>query len=517
MLRWRWGLCWLALLASCAALASPWPTRGWPRASPESQGVDSAALAALYEAVAEPRLRVDSVLIVRHGHIVSEAYFAPYEAGLLHDLRSAAKSVLGCLVGVALQRGQLLSVDQTLEPYFPEHFQAGRGADPRQRAITLGHLLEMRAGIEWREWPYDERSDVLRMAASGDAVRYILQQPMRDVPGERFHYSGAAPQLLAAVLLRATGVDAAAYARRELFEPLGITTSRWRTDSQGRAIGESGLSLQPRDLAKIGLLVLRDGIWDGRRLLPAGWVPMVGTRARTHGLPERLGLPPRYAGLWWIDERVPMAVASGRHGQYLVVLPRHDALVVVTAKTSDSEAEPLRLSDFVVQRVLPALRGDRALPENRAAQRRLEATLARLTAERALAGVRMPDAARRFMGQSYAIDPNPLGWTRISIAADTNAQGRLVLRWQPGSATGLPGQLELPLSFEGRFQRSTPTAQDVYASRAVWKDDKTLVVELQDLQGAVETELRLRFIDQALELSVTNGDGLQVMVKGRRD
>ena len=112
---------------------------------------DSKALIALYEVIAQPALHADSVLIVRNGHVVSEAHFAPYEAGLVHDLRSVTKSVLGTLIGIALEQGRIRALEQPVMSFFPEH----RAIDPRQRTMTVEHLLDMRAGIEWREWPYD--------------------------------------------------------------------------------------------------------------------------------------------------------------------------------------------------------------------------------------------------------------------------------------------------------------------------------------------------------------------------
>lgn len=504
----------LAAWLAAAAWASPWPTREWERASPESQGVDPAGLLRLNEALARPPLRVDSVLVVRHGRVVGETYFEPYAPGLLHDLRSVTKSVLGTLVGIAIRRGELKSLDQTIESFFPEHFNdSRRRIDPRQRAITIAHLLNMRAGIEWREWPYDEQSDVLRMAASADPVRYILERPMREAPGRRFHYSGAAPQLLAAILQRATGLDAAAYARRELFAPLGISNFRWRTDARGNPLGESGLSLQPTDLAKIGLLILRDGQWEGRRLLPPHWLSDLLARAQPHGLSMQRGLPPRYSALWWVDDRVPLAAAIGRHGQHLMLLPQQDALVVVVAKTADAE-QPLKLAELAATRVLPAMRGRTPLRPDPAARTRLDA-MAR--AARALPAVVPPsETSTRMLNRPYALESNPLLWTELSVEQAAADGARLVLRWRAPSAPTASGRLELPFTWDGEWQRTFLTAEYVIACRAGWQGESMLHIELQDLQSAVVTELRLQFSKGgALALDVSDGDGLRFSTTGR--
>jgi CubicO group peptidase (beta-lactamase class C family) len=153
---------WVALACVNPAWSAPWPTAAWPESTPEAQGVDSAALRDFHEAVSASGARVDSVLLIRNGQVLSEVYFAPYRAGIPHDLRSVTKTVIGMLVGTAIQKHDLRSIDQRVM----EHLPTQGPRDVRRSAMTIRHLLAMRAGIQWREWPYDSNSDVLRMAAS---------------------------------------------------------------------------------------------------------------------------------------------------------------------------------------------------------------------------------------------------------------------------------------------------------------------------------------------------------------
>lgn len=501
----------LLVCPACWAMASPWPTTDWAVSTPEAQGVDSKALIGLYERIAQPGLEPDSVLIVRNGHVISEAAFAPYEPGFVHDLRSVTKSVLGTLVGIALEQGRIPALGQPVMPYFAEHGVP----DPRQRAMTVEHLLDMRAGIRWREWPYDVQSDVLRMAASPDWVRYILDQPVRDQPGADFHYSGAAPHLLSAMLRRATGQGASAFAAQHLFRPLGIVEAKWLSDPQGNSIGESGLSLKPRDLAKIGLLYLRDGVWEGKRLLPPWWVPRLFGASKAHDIDQRRGLPPRYGLLWWVDAQVPMAVASGRHGQHLVILPRHDTILVLTAKTPDLGVQPLDISSLVTASLLPALRETGALPPNPDAQARLREFLRTVTAPSPLRGIGMPELALRVSGRSYRFESNPLGLASLSVRFSRDRQARLETHWRAKTAQGREGRLALSFGSDGSYLKGEATPFGTFASRGAWQDEATLLFQTEALENSVATQMRLHFRDDKLELTVTDGDGSNVSLEGR--
>jgi CubicO group peptidase (beta-lactamase class C family) len=500
------------LLIACwvtAATAAPWPTTTWAESAPEAQGVDSAALVGLYEALGSGGARNDSVLLVRHGYIVSEVYFAPYRSGIPHDLRSVTKTVVGMLVGAAIQRHALRSVDQRVFELLPGH----ASNDARKAELTIGHLLEMRTGVRWREWPYDSQSDVIRMAASPNWVKYILDRPMATNPGTSFQYAGAAAHLLSAVLTRATGESAATYAGSELFGPLGITQYVWLKDPQGNSIGESGLSLMPRDLAKLGYLHLHDGVWDGSHLLPEGWVRRIFLQASPHGLRSPL-LPPQYETLWWVDKSVPMAIASGRHGQTLVVLPTQDAVLVMTGKTDDVSDSPLNVPALVRARLIPALHSQ-PLPQNTTAQRRLRETTARLSALSVLPGIPTPAMARAVSGRRYAFGPNRQNISSIRLDLSGSGPSAFTMAWRSQATPAGEVPLTRPFGGDGRFALSAPTYWGTFASRGRWIDAKTLLIQSEAQQGSTTTTLQFRFTGNLVELTVTDNDGTHDRLTGR--
>jgi CubicO group peptidase (beta-lactamase class C family) len=354
----------LALATRSAAEApvapTPWPTQAWPEASPESVGLDPAALAALdAEFAAFAHGYIDGMLVIRHGRLVFERsyahdyvalfagkdqrrgpynYYDPdwhpyYKGSALHTLQSVSKSVTSALVGVAIARGELPGVAVEARRYF-EGFRLN--GDSRQAGMTLRDLLTMTSGISWDEdsVPYtDPKNSCARMEASDDWVQFVLDQPMAEPPGRVFVYNSGVTQLIAQVLRRATGRWPDEYAAEHLFGPLGITRFYWKRTPTGLADAEGGLYLEPRDLAKLGLLFLHDGIWDGRRLLPEGWArestqPHVATG-------DGAGRELRYGYQWWAlpdpqGARFPAWAAIGYGGQRLIVVPELDLIAVFT-------------------------------------------------------------------------------------------------------------------------------------------------------------------------------------------
>jgi CubicO group peptidase (beta-lactamase class C family) len=195
----------------------PWPTKSWPVSTPEEQGMDSASLARLVENVGT--YKHDSLTIIRHGRIVTEAYYAPYVAGIRHDLRSVTKSVVGTLIGIEIQRGELDSVDHGILDFFSD--KTISNDDDSKRAMTVQHLLDMASGIKWLEKAYTPDESIMQMYRSPDRTAFVLNQPMSNTPGSQFYYNSGNPYVLSALINRKSGQSAFDFAKKELFGPLG--------------------------------------------------------------------------------------------------------------------------------------------------------------------------------------------------------------------------------------------------------------------------------------------------------
>jgi len=238
-------------------MATVWPSPDWQTASPEDEGMDSEALAKLV--VYGSARSFDSLLIARHGRLVLDAYYAPYSANIPHAVNSTTKSIVATLIAMLHADGVLDSLDHRVLDYFPDRDFAN--ADDGKKAITVQHLLNMTSGLAWDEGLGEHWRSLTELKRSRDWVRFILDRPMANQPGETFYYNSGNSHLLSALITRLTGKPAEDFARSRLFGPLGITNYSWPRDPLGQSYGGWGLSLKPRDMAKIGYLYLRRGSW----------------------------------------------------------------------------------------------------------------------------------------------------------------------------------------------------------------------------------------------------------------
>jgi CubicO group peptidase (beta-lactamase class C family) len=320
-----------------------WPTGDWREASPEAMGVDPLPLKQLDQYVQDSLPNIHGVLVVHRGYLVFEKYYQGGDADLKFEVASVTKSVTSALIGIAIQKGYLRDLDQTLNDFFPE---ALTNVDPRVKTISIKNLLTMRPGFAWSEesawsWPRD-----------GDWINYILTIPMGYAPGEKFIYTSPAVHLLSGILTKTTRMSALDFADKYLFGPLGIRERDWLTDDQGRSTGAHGLFLRMRDAAKIGFLYLNQGYWNGRQLVPAGWVADSTRRQSEGGFPEYTG----YGYLWWLttNNGYDAFYAAGYGGQYVYVVPDLDLVAVIVSKNDLPHPEN---KTIIGQFIIPAIRG----------------------------------------------------------------------------------------------------------------------------------------------------------------
>ncbi len=313
---------------------------------------------------------VHAVLLVRNGTLLFEHYRkgqderwgtsigeVRYAPDVRHDVRSISKSVVSLLVGIAVDRGLIRSIDEPVFTFFPG-FASLR--TPEKDRILVRHLLTMSSGIEWdEERPYtDPENSEIRMIFAPDSYRYAFEQPMASEPGKVWKYSGGSTTLLAAIVEKVTGKSLLAFARESLFTPLGITDVEWLNVPNGQPAAASGLRLRPRDLAKVGQLFLNGGAWNGKRVVSAAWL-QESIEPRFTGWNSN-----RYGYQWWLgrsavkDRIIDWTAAWGLGGQRLFILPTYDAVAVVTAGLYKSNTQDLVAFDILNNYVLPAL-GDK--------------------------------------------------------------------------------------------------------------------------------------------------------------
>jgi CubicO group peptidase (beta-lactamase class C family) len=357
------------LIASVAGGQTTWPTKGWPTATPAQVGLNAAVLDSIDKEIASGRYGyVDRMLVIRHGRVAydrsykqdydraygdsartknplnahdftgSYNYFNPwwhptYRRGDLHTLQSVSKTITSVVIGTAVTRGDFPSIDTPVLTFFDTTKVAN--IDARKRRLTIRHLLTMTAGFDWNEGlPYiDPRNAAVGMEGSYDWVKFTIDRPMSEDPGSRWNYNSGATELLAHIFRTATKVDIEEYAAQHLFAPLGIDRWFWKRTPAGLIDTEGGLYLEARDLAKIWYLFVKDGMWDGKRIVSHDWVQASITPAIAVGPAPNA---PRYGLKWWLyqNPRDPSRyvwAGSGFGGQVPMAIAEDDLIIVFNA------------------------------------------------------------------------------------------------------------------------------------------------------------------------------------------
>lgn len=317
----------------------------WTVGSPSSVGLDGARIDAGVDRWRQGP--VQSVLVIRHGTLAYERYLNGGSARSANNLHSASKTLIGLLLGAAIAEGSIPSLDTTLAEVMPEYF--GGPDDPR-RAITLRHLATMSSGLRWKE----DVSEYQIARRSTDWVRSVLDLGMVAAPGTTWRYSTGNTHLLSAAIARATGMSTCAFARSRLLDRMGITVEHWGVDPNGVNSGGYNVYLTAREMAKLGLLIANDGVWQGERLVPAAIV--AGMRDRAFTVDKTYG----YATTTWLRTigGHELHFAWGWGGQMVYVIPDLDIVLVITERTTDGTGvHEVDSGRFIERYLLPAIAG----------------------------------------------------------------------------------------------------------------------------------------------------------------
>ena len=302
----------------------------WKVSAPEEVGLDAEELSRMTTRI-EEQGEIDSVLIVKDGYLVLEEYYNDYDKEIQHEIYSCTKSIMSALIGIALERGEIESIDEKVLDFFPEY--EIENLDELKKQITIKDLLTMSSGLEWDESsvPYeDEENDFFQMTRSDDWVKFILDKPVVAKPEEVFNYNSGNSHILSAILQRATGMDTLSYAMKYLFTPLGVSSDdlSWEKDPQGIYFGGAFIRMRPRDMAKFGLLYLNNGRWNGNQIISEKWVKESTLAYIKSDRPCN-----DYGYQWWIWRCGTKSFrALGYGGQLIIVVKELDMVIVFTAQ-----------------------------------------------------------------------------------------------------------------------------------------------------------------------------------------
>ena len=288
---------------------------GWQISTPQAEGFDGPSLASVFSGFHSEELypTVQSLLVARNGKLVAEAYSRDLrDRERFHNLQSATKSVTSLLTGISIDLGLIGSVDTPLHHFMPDYFDGDAG----KQDITLHHVLTMQTGLQ-----FDNDRDTIELYNyGGNSVEFVLRRPLSFAPGAGFYYHDGNPQLISGVIAEVSGVSLEQFAVRHLFEPLRISNYQWEQPADGRPFGAFGLWLTPRDMAKIGCLMVQDGVWEGERIVSLDWLER-STRIHANS---------NYGYYWWITVPNTTFRAEGDGGQVIFVAKDKEVVIVLT-------------------------------------------------------------------------------------------------------------------------------------------------------------------------------------------
>lgn len=313
---------------------------GWQTIHLDSVGINTETIENMVDNISPNSMPdLHSILIVKDGKLCFERYFNGWNGDDPHMLMSCTKSVTSALTGLAIHNGDINSAEEKIFDFFPEYDSL---RTPRKDSIKIRHVLSMSSGLNWDQtsYSYDSPHNSLyqMLVYPGSWIYFVLSRSSGHSPGEYFAYSDGMAMLAGEIIRRATGQTIKTFSDSLLFQPLGIDSIEWDNEIDGSTNSGYGLYLKSRDMAKFGQLYLSGGIWEGKQVLPEAWI--------TESTTEKINLSSNlgYGYFWWLTNyylpgeiRIKVITASGNYGQYIMVFPELNEVVVFTMERPDGE------------------------------------------------------------------------------------------------------------------------------------------------------------------------------------
>ena len=469
----------LPVLALIAFGGSACLAGGLPRSSPEAQGVSSSGLLAFVEAADKTVESMNSVMVLRHGQVVAEGWWSPYDAEAPHSLYSLSKSFTSTAVGLAVAEGKL-SVDDEVLKFFPD--DAPAEPSKNLKSMRVSDLLRMSTG---------QQTEPPR-TGNEPWTKTFLNHTVPFKPGTHFLYNTSATYMLSAIVQKVTGMTVLDYLKPRLFEPLGIEHPTWEASPQGISTGGYGLSVRTEDIASFGQLYLRKGKWHGEQIVPESWVEAATARQTSNGSNPLSDWDQGYGYQFWRCRHGAYR-GDGAFGQYCIVLPEQDAVVVITSGVKDMQS----VLNLVWDKLLPAFKSD-SLATDDDARKALEARLKGLTLRPQDGSASPPKSPSK----TFAFPSNPRKLEAISIESDD--KGDTLVARIDGVNRRIPcGRGEWK---KGRIAFG-PLPEQPAAASGGWAGDDTFAARICFYETPFQVKLTLKFSGDEVRLETESNVG----------
>ena len=457
-----------------------------PRSTPEAQGISSTGMLEVIDALESRVTEMHSIVVVRNGYVIAEGWWAPFARNEPHQMFSLSKSFTSTAVGLAVAEGKL-STDDPVTKFFPDELPAEPSAN--LRAMRVRDLLTMSSGhhdADIQAFPYNDE---------GGATKKFLSLPVSHKPGTYWIYNSPATFMLSAIVTKVTGQSVHEYLRPRIYEPLGIEDATWEANNQGFSIGASGMFLRTEDIAKFGQLYLQKGKWNGKQVVPESWVAAASARQASNGSSPTSDWEQGYGYQFWRC-RHGFYRGDGAHGQFCILLEKHNTVVAITSGTADMGSVMNTLWD----KLLPVLDAAKPLAEDAAAHAKLKERLAGLALKPQAAG---SVVAKAVGAKRYVFPENRARIEEISVGS-IDAAGVAQLTLKIGGATqtlaASPGKWA-----KGEF--ASGPWKGVTATSGAWTAADTYTARVVRYHTPFATTLRLKFAGEELQVEAEGNVG----------
>lgn len=471
-----------------------------PRSTPEAEGVPSQALINLFDSLMLlPKTEIHSVVVLRHGKVIAETYPVPFAPEYRHTMYSCSKTFVGTAVGLAIEENRLRLTDR-VATFFPELLPDTISANLAD--MTVRDLLTMTSGIT-PDWNMRNNSS--------DWIRTFLAKPVK-VPGKQFEYDSINTYLLSAIVQKVTGMTVLDYLKLKIFHPMNITEVAWEISPEGINTGGWGIYIQSESLAKFGQLLLNRGKWEGKQLVPASWVEqMMSKQMETGG--------DGYGYQMWLCEYPGAVRIDGALGQYVLIIPDKDMVVVITECTLIDGRTQRRL---VWKRLLPEVGDTPLMPGKAYKQLQKKQSTYQLPV---VQGKATSALSREYAGKRIELGQNKFGWQSLNLQFKPKEVVLTITETNGNSYDLLFGYKQwLKVSTEVHPPYSI-TSVDSFkgiegpfwvAGSYAWAEPKVLELKAHYVNWISALDIKLRFEGESVDLTIkenySSGEG--IIMKG---
>jgi hypothetical protein len=468
------------------------PLLSLPRKSPESQGVDSAGIRAFLKAARESGLEWHSFMLVRHGNVVAEGWWKPFQSGYKHTLYSLSKSFTSSAIGFLVNEGKV-SVEDPVVKFFPNDLPSTPSEN--LKAMKIKHLLTMNTGHNADTLP------PMRDTTTQSWVKTFLAQPVEHEPSTFFLYNTGATYMLGAILHQVTGQLLEDYLRPRLMAPLGITDYDWEKSPDGLNTAGYGLRVTTEDIAKFGQFYLQKGKWNGKQLLSESWID-TATSKLTESQKGDNDWSQGYGYQFWRC-KPGFYRGDGAFGQYCIVMPEQDAVLAINSESFDMQ----KSMNVAYETLLPALK-KAALPEKPTEWNALKTELSALALS-VPKGSKTSPLHAKYSNKFFQIQPNPFGIAKIGLGlfedagvlriGETNSDDfkKIGFGWENWQVSKVAPRNYFPVNARGAVPSKV-------AATGTWINENTLQINLKYVEAIHGDKLTFVFEGDKVTLTLLN-------------